>query len=99
MLRVPDYVTAASVTSATREVAKKRKGMSKLLPKVERLKTGKCVQAMHTGPYERERETGAAIQKFISENGLAYNGPFHELCIRTQGGLLRKNSGQSQCSR
>lgn len=34
---------------------------------------------MDTGPYKRERGTGAVIQKIISENEMEYNGPFRWL--------------------
>lgn len=81
MLRVPDYVSAASVASAVKDVSRKREGMHGSLPKLERLKTGKCVQVMHTGPYENEKETGAVIQRFMTEHGLECSGPFHELYL------------------
>lgn len=81
MIRMPEFVTPSSV-ERSKEALAKEKGVKRAAePKLEHLRIGKCVQMMHVGPYESERETACVIAEFISKHGLSYNGPFHELYL------------------
>jgi hypothetical protein len=57
------------------------------------LDEGTCVQALHVGPYEQERDTIAKMKAFAAEKGLAYRGHHHEIYLsdprRVQPAKLR----------
>ncbi len=81
MIMLPDYVSPASFARA-RDALEPGPGASGVAQtRMELIKVGKCVQMMHVGPYEGERETAGEIAKFISDQGLACSGPFHEIYI------------------
>ena len=68
VIRLPDFVTKADFEWATEEATRKRK-MD--FSKVEflTLEEGLCVQCMHSGSYDDEPATVAAMDKFIADNG------------------------------
>ena len=67
-IRLPDFVTKADFEWATEEATRKKK-MD--FSKVEflTLEEGLCVQCMHSGSYDDEPATVAAMDKFIADNG------------------------------
>ena len=68
VIRLPDFVTKADFEWATEEATSKKK-MD--FSKVEflTLEEGLCVQCMHSGSYDDEPATVAAMDKFIADNG------------------------------
>ncbi|OWV21317.1 GyrI-like domain-containing protein [Fibrobacter sp. UWB3] len=68
VIRLPDFVTKADFEWATEEATRKKK-MD--FSKVEflSLEEGLCVQCMHSGSYDDEPATVAAMDKFIADNG------------------------------
>ena len=68
VIRVPDFVTKADFDWAIEEATRKKK-MD--FSKVEflTLEEGLCVQCMHSGSYDDEPATVAAMDKFIADNG------------------------------
>jgi hypothetical protein len=68
VIRLPDFVTKADFDWAVDETTRKKK-MD--FSKVEFLETeeGLCVQCMHSGSYDDEPATIAAMDKFIADNG------------------------------
>lgn len=68
VIRLPDFVTKADFEWATEEATRKKK-MD--FSKVEflTLEEGLCVQCMHSGSYDDEPATAAAMDKFIADNG------------------------------
>ncbi|SOD12380.1 hypothetical protein SAMN06298224_0655 [Fibrobacter sp. UWB16] len=68
VIRLPDFVTKADFEWATEEATRKKK-MD--FSKVEflTLEEGLCVQCMHSGSYDDEPATVAAMDKFIADNG------------------------------
>ena len=68
VIRLPDFVTKADFEWAIEEATRKKK-MD--FSKVEFLKIeeGLCVQCMHSGSYDDEPATVAAMDKFIADNG------------------------------
>ena len=67
-IRLPDFVTRSDFEWATEEATRKKK-MD--FSKVEFLtvEEGLCVQCMHSGSYDDEPATIAAMDKFIADNG------------------------------
>ena len=72
VIRLPDFVTKADFEWATEEATRKKK-MD--FSKVEflTLEEGLCVQCMHSGSYDDEPATVAAMDKFIADNGYENN--------------------------
>ena len=68
VIRLPDFVTKADFEWAIEEATRKKK-MD--FSKVEFLtvEEGLCVQCMHSGSYDDEPATVAAMDKFIADNG------------------------------
>ena len=68
VIRLPDFVTKADFDWAIEEATRKKK-MD--FSKVEflTLEEGLCVQCMHSGSYDDEPATVAAMDKFIGDNG------------------------------
>ena len=68
VIRLPDFVTKADFDWAIEEATHKKK-MD--FSKVEflTLEEGLCVQCMHSGSYDDEPATVAAMDKFIADNG------------------------------
>lgn len=81
MIRMPDFVTAEVIEQMVANTASK-----KLLPKVNDihlffLEEGKCVQALHVGPFDKEPETLNRINDFIQSNNFSRNGLHHEIYL------------------
>ena len=68
VIRLPDFVTKGDFNWAIEEATRKKK-MD--FSKVEflTLEEGLCVQCMHSGSYDNEPATVAAMDKFIADNG------------------------------
>jgi hypothetical protein len=81
LIRVPEYVTARDLKDAVAALKKKGKDAEAGQLRLETLKEGKCVQVLHVGPYDAERETIARMEAFARENGLAFRGLHHELYL------------------
>ena len=68
VIRLPDFVTKADFEWATEEATRKKKiDFSKV--KFLEIEEGLCVQCMHSGSYDDEPATVAAMDKFIADNG------------------------------
>ena len=68
VIRLPDFITESDFDWAVKTAAKKKKldcSKSEFLTVDE----GLCVQIMHTGPFDKEPETVAAMDRYIAENG------------------------------
>lgn len=81
MIRMPDFVTSEVIEQVVANTAAK-----KLIPEVKDihlffLEEGKCVQALHIGPFAKEPETLNRIQDFIVSNNLSRNGLHHEIYL------------------
>lgn len=49
--------------------------------KLEGLDEGQCVQMLHLGPFDAERETIAVMRAFMDEEGLTRRGLHHEIYL------------------
>ena len=81
LIRMPEFVTEADVLSGIRIASGK-----KALPEVPSvtfytMHEGKCVQMLHTGPFEKEPESLALMLELIKAEGLAQNGLHHEIYL------------------
>ena len=68
VIRLPDFVTEEELRWAKQAAAEKKKldcGAVEFLSVSE----GLCVQCMHVGPFDRETETVAEMDRFLTENG------------------------------
>lgn len=70
VIRLPDFVTEADFDWAVREATIKKKQDFSTVEFLT-IEEGLCVQCMHTGPYDNEPETVAAMDAFLAENGYA----------------------------
>ena len=68
VIRLPDFVTKADFDWAIEEVTRKKKMDFSKVEFLE-IEEGLCVQCMHSGSYDDEPATVAAMDKFIADNG------------------------------
>ena len=68
VIRVPDFVTKADFDWAIEEATRKKKMDFSKVEFLE-IEEGLCVQCMHSGSYDGEPATVAAMDKFIADNG------------------------------
>ena len=68
VIRLPDFVTFEDFMWA-REVATKKKKIDCNKAEFLTIDEGLCVQIMHTGPFDNEPESVAAMDAFLEENG------------------------------
>ena len=68
VIRLPDFVTKADFDWAVDEATRKKKMDFSKVEFLE-IEEGLCVQCMHSGSYDSEPATVAAMDKFIADNG------------------------------
>jgi len=68
VIRVPDFVTKADFDWAIEEATRKKKMDFSKVEFLE-IEEGLCVQCLHSGSYDDEPATIAAMDKFIADNG------------------------------
>ena len=68
VIRVPDFVTKTDFDWAIEEATRKKKMDFSKVEFLE-IEEGLCVQCMHSGSYDDEPATIAAMDKFIADNG------------------------------
>lgn len=81
LIRTPDFVGKSDLKSAAAKLEKKGKGDHVEKVALEQISEGRCVQMLHVGPYEREGETVAAMEQFVTEQGLTFHGAHHEIYL------------------
>lgn len=81
MIRTPDFIAEKDRKQAIATLLKKDKPREVEEVLLETLKEGKCVQMLHVGPYERECDSIAVMQKFAEGQGLRFAGPHHEIYL------------------
>lgn len=81
MIRVPDFITAADLKATVAKLNEKGKGDLAEKVRLESIKEGRCVQALHVGPYAAEGETIARMQTFTEASGLSFSGLHHEIYL------------------
>jgi hypothetical protein len=84
MIMVPDWITGGMVGAAVEQAARGGKARPARLDDVrlETLSEGRCVQALHVGPYDDEAELLRRMhEEFIPERGLTMTGKHHEIYL------------------
>lgn len=78
-------VPAAIGKQEVRQTAVKliEKGKTETVQRVELVtrKEGRCLQALHVGPYDHVSETIAVLKQYADANGLELVGPHHEIYL------------------
>lgn len=82
MIMTPDWITAQLFGDAAAAVAAKDRPASLRKVRLETLEEGRCVQTLHTGPYDDEAGVLADMHDhFIPEAGLRMSGKHHEIYL------------------
>ena len=82
MIMTPGWITAQLFADAVNAVAAKDRPASLGKVRLETLEEGRCVQTLHTGPYEDEAGVLADMHdRFIPEAGLRMSGKHHEIYL------------------
>lgn len=81
MIRTPEFIGQKEVESAVEVLLKKGKDAAVKEVKIETLKEGRCVQMLHRGPYDQEKETISMMLDYAKIHGLRLVGPHHEIYI------------------
>ena len=81
LIRTPDFIADADLAKARCALLDKGKTESVADVKLETLDEGTCLQMLHVGPYDNERETIAIMVAYAEKNGLKPNGHHHEIYL------------------
>jgi len=75
MIRVPEQVTENDLAGARDEDPRVKDVW------LEPIDEGRCLQALHVGPYDREGETLARMEAYARDHGLTFQGFHHEIYL------------------
>ncbi len=81
LIRTPDFVEADDLAKAVVVLRQRGKREPVHEVRLESLAEGLCVQMLHVGPYDRERETIAVMQAHAESNSLKFHGRHHEIYL------------------
>jgi hypothetical protein len=81
LIRVPEDVGRTELEQAKKALAAKGRGEAAGRVRLERLREGRSVQALHVGPYATERRTIDGLLACAREQGLAPSGRHHEVYL------------------
>jgi hypothetical protein len=81
LIRTPDFISESDRKQAVAALLKKGKSGGVEDVALETIDEGQCVQVLHIGPFENERDTIAAMRAFAEEKALAFAGPHHEIYL------------------
>jgi hypothetical protein len=81
LIRTPDFVTEADRAQAAATLLKRGKPREVEEVKLETIDEGLCVQMLHVGPYEREKESVDLMRNLAQSKGLRFAGWHHEIYL------------------
>jgi hypothetical protein len=81
LLRVPNFVKRRDLAPAAESLRGKGRADFAGQVKLEELAEGRCIQALHIGPYASEPETLERLRRVASDLGLAFRGRHHEIYL------------------
>jgi hypothetical protein len=81
LIRTPDFIQNHDVAAAARHLLAKGRSADVSDVKLESVREGRCVQVLHTGPYDQETGTIDSLHKFAAEAGLGFHGLHHEIYL------------------
>jgi hypothetical protein len=81
LIRTPDFITGRDLHEAVAALDKRgKKGLAEEV-RMETIDEGRCVQMLHMGPYEREKETIDQMIAFAAAGGYSAHGRHHEIYL------------------
>jgi hypothetical protein len=81
LMRVPNFVRKRDLEPAVRALEAKGRAGAAGEVRIEELREGRCVQALHVGPYATEPETLDRMRRVAADLGLAFRGRHHEIYL------------------
>jgi hypothetical protein len=81
LIRMPENIKGTDVTQAISSAADKQPIAALEQVGLFKLTEGKCVQILHTGPFDREPESLEKILTFTKDHNLKRNGLHHEIYL------------------
>ncbi len=75
VIRIPDFITKKDFDWAV-DIATKKKKLDCSIAEFLTIDEGLCVQIMHIGPFDTEKESVAKMNLYLSENG--YDNDFND---------------------
>ena len=93
LVRTPTFVSARDLAKAQKDIAARGKVPEVAKVKLETIREGRCVQALHVGSYDKELPLIEAMEHLAEEQGLKPRGMHHEIYLsdprRVPPGKLR----------
>ena len=80
VVQVPDGVRSADLAAAAKAL-QARGQAPKAAVRLVRIKEGRCVEALHVGPYGDEPRTVQRMAELASSQGYRLKGPHHEIYL------------------
>ncbi|MEE8142992.1 MAG: GyrI-like domain-containing protein [Planctomycetota bacterium] len=81
LIRIPEFIQEKHRQAALVVLEEKGKGNLVEMVTLETLNEGRCVQLLHVGPYDQERESITTLEKFAKGLGLSLHGEHHEIYL------------------
>lgn len=81
LLRVPNFVKARDLVAAVAALSGGDLADEVRAVRVETLREGRCMQAVHVGPPSTEAETVERMRRAGADLGLAFHGKRHEILL------------------
>jgi len=81
MIRTPDLVQKRDLTEAAKTLIARGRPADVSDVKLESLSEGRCVQILHSGPYDQENRTIELMHEFAAQNRLTLHGLHHEIYL------------------
>jgi hypothetical protein len=81
LIRTPDFIDADAVSDAIVKLKAKGKAGEIAHVRVKKLDEGRCVQLLHTGPYDKEGASIEAMHAFAKVQGCRARGDHHEIYL------------------
>jgi hypothetical protein len=81
LIRIPEEITADDVNAAIESAFSTKRTEAIKSVSYFQMEEGKCVQIMHTGPFDREAETLEILKDFTMRHNLKRNGLHHEIYL------------------
>lgn len=80
-MRMPDFIDPASAAHAIQNEIGKGENPYAVNLAFHEIHQGKCVHALHVGPYEKEKATIEKLIQFAEDEKLAIQGQHHEIYL------------------
>ena len=81
LMRVPNFVKKRDLDPAVQALEARGRAGGAREVRLEELREGRCVQALHVGPYATVPETIDRMRRVAADLGLAFHGRHHEIYL------------------